>query len=71
VYLPLTEVLVNAIGWRWALRAEAATVSFACLAAAAVVSGGRPSGKASALDPVSSALRAAWGQAGVRRWALA
>jgi MFS family permease len=72
VYLPLTEVLVHAIGWRSALRVEAGTVSFACLAAAAaVVSGDRPIGNGSALGPVSSALRSAWGHPDVRRWVVA
>ncbi len=71
VYLPLTEVLVHAIGWRSALRVEAGTVSFACLGAAAVVSRGRRTMDMSALSTVSSALRSAWGQPGVRRWVVA
>ena len=71
MYLPLTDVLVHAIGWRSALRAEAGTVSFACLAAAAVLTERRPMAAGNALGSVSSALRGAWGQPGVRRWVVA
>jgi hypothetical protein len=71
VYLPLSEALIRSLGWRSALRVEAGTVTVACLVAGAVLRDSRPGGDGNAPGSVRSALRAAWAEPSIRRWALA
>lgn len=71
IYLPLTQALIHATGWRNALRIEAGTVSAACLAAAIVVTNRTTPATTAALGTARQALRTAWNHPPVRRWVLA
>jgi MFS family permease len=71
IYLPLTATLVDALGWRDAIRIEAATVAVGFLLAAAVATSAREVDPHKPLERVSDALAVAWRTPRVRAWVLA
>jgi MFS family permease len=72
IFLPLTAVLVDGIGWRGTIRVLAAIAAILFLAMAAAGRGASRHGQSQVRrTSVSDALRDAWGLPGFRRWVLA
>jgi MFS family permease len=74
IFLPLTAVLVNALGWRDTIRVLAAVGAATFLAAAAMNRTSPPSAHprhVGAGAGVTDALMIPWGATGFRRWVLA
>jgi len=71
IYLPLTGWLVDSVGWRSAVRFEAATVALAFLLAALVLTKPRQHDRSRPLEGVREALAAAWRVPRVRPWIVA
>ena len=71
IYLPLTGWLVEAAGWRDAIRVDAATVLVAFLLTAALVRGRGGPRRSSRRESAARALVQAWHQPVMRAWLLA
>jgi MFS family permease len=72
IFLPLTAVLVDDVGWRQTIRVLAAIAAVVFLATAAAGRGGRGDGQPVVRQTtVPHALRDAWSAPGFRRWVLA
>jgi predicted MFS family arabinose efflux permease len=71
VYLPLTAYLAAHLGWRAAIRVQAATLTAAFAVAAIFIPAAPASSSGPVRQPAGAALAVAWKSPAVRAWVLA